>query len=217
MTQFEFANKITSSIHSVLSNSYIKDARTLYTSAVLLHLLREKGIEAKLWQGTTQWFSKKYVELYNQGYDFSLKAFDELDESKLKKKADSLKRKGVLSVSCIANQDPTKETLDGHVAIMAILDGNHYLIDPSSYQFKRTQAKDHAIIDSPNVAFFELFSFEYNNPEDFSFFMDNYGASYKFEELNSLLMLQHHNDVIQTDFNPFKYNDLYQEIISNIE
>lgn len=212
MTQFEVAELISNTIHHILSQSTLKHTRFLYTSAVLLDLLKRQGIECKLWQGTTHWYSKKYVELHNQGYDFSLKAYDSSDEKRFKKKAEALRKKGVLSVSCIANANRTSEELGGHVAILAKLDERYYLIDPTAFQFKRTQTQHHAIIDAPNIAFFELFRPEYAFPDSFIFMQENMGAYYQYQELDSLAKLQSHPNIEKTDFNPFKYKELYDNI-----
>jgi hypothetical protein len=218
MNQIQKAKIITDTIHKVISESdLLKTTRCLYTSAVTLDIFKRYGIECKLWQGTTNWYSKKYVAMIKAGADFSVSVNSGADENKLKKKAEALRKKGVLAVSCIANQARTPDELGGHVAVLAKIDNTYYLVDPTSFQFKRTQNSHNATINAPDVFYFELMSFEYNMPEDFLYMDDEFGAFYDFTELNSLIKLQNHPDVTQTDFNPFKYKALYDKISENIK
>jgi hypothetical protein len=217
MNKLKISEIITETVHDVLSQSELKNSRCLYTSAVVLDLLKRHDIEAKLWQGSTQWYSKKYAQLFNEGYDFNQVTSGFSDEKKLKKKAEALRRKGVLSVSCISNNALTKEELGGHVAIMAKMDEQYFLIDPTSYQFKRNQAEHNAIIDAPNAFYFELFPPEYNNPGNIVSMQDDFGILYEFTYLHSLDNLQNHKNIIATDFNPFKYQDLYDKISNEVK
>lgn len=218
MKQIEKAKIITDTIHQVLSqSSMLKKTRCLYTSAITLDLFKRHDIECKLWQGTTNWYSKKYVEMINAGHDFSQKSHSDKDEAKLQKKAQALRKKGVLAVSCIANQARTPDELGGHVAVMAKMDDSYFLVDPTSFQFKRTQTTHGASINAPDVFYFELMSPEYNYPDDVLYMDNKFGAYYNFIELDSLIKLQNHHDITQTDFNPFKHIALYDKIVSNID
>lgn len=218
MKEIEIAKLITSTVHDVLSKSEkIVDARCLYTTHLILHFFERCEIPCKIWQGSTHWYSKKYVEYIQRGESIEHLFQNENAASKARQ-IDALKRKGIRTVSCLANQSFGANQLGGHLAILAKIDDKHYLIDPTAYQFKRNQSKHGYTVNAPDVFYFELFSSEYEKPDNLIYTCKDVAARYTQEPLTSLSSIYALSEEgkLASDINPRRYASEFDEIESKI-
>lgn len=209
----DLVDKIVETVHKVLSKSpQLKTSRCLYTTSLISYFLDQHGVDHKIWQGTALWFSRRYVELRNEGID-PLDVTG-LTEEEARQKVLSYRKEGVRFVACNANERLTPKDLGGHLAIMAHADGKYVFCDPTSYQFRRTKGPGRGNIVAPEIFRSQIDESDYQDPSTFTFVESKCLAYYKYEEIDAVRRMKELPDDQRsnTDLNPMRFPEILEEI-----
>lgn len=182
--------------------------RCLLTSTLLLGFLERANINARLWHGSTMWFSMEYKQQLEQNPNF----VEDASPEELTK----LRQAGVNMLAVQANQILQPTDLGGHVSVLAVLDGAPTLIDPTAYQFKRTKQEHNCTINAPESLFKTIEHKEFTKPQDSIIIHveSDYVARYEFSKVNNLDMLEakEKTEPATTDLNFNRYPDIIEKI-----
>lgn len=145
---YEHLEAIVDIVHDHLSRAPLKSTRCFYTTTVLMHFLESRGFETNRWEGSVRWFSRKYIELAQQGYDFS--TGKNKTPEQIRKRQEALRAKGVRVLECLANEGG-EDDLGGHLCVLARNESQAFFIDPTSFQFQRDDPNPGGRIHAPET------------------------------------------------------------------
>lgn len=210
-SSFQDLEVLIETVHNRLSQSDLKQTRCFCTTTLIMHFAERMGFEVRRWEGSVKWFSRKYVEMIDEGYDFE--SLNELTQEKAKKRGDALRKKGVRVLCCEANEG-NPEDLGGHLCVLVRNADQAFFVDPTSYQFRREDINPGGRIYAPSFVIMPIIhdDFEKNNNlfyrQEFTAAVYEYGAVNKYRYLLESPLEKQTN----TDINPYRYPLIYKDI-----
>lgn len=210
-TKPEHLEALLLTIHKRLSDSPLKATRCFYTSTLLMHFAARMGFEVSRWEGSARWFSRKYVELVDQGYDFG--DVSKLPPEKAQKRANALRKRGVRLLECIANEG-TSEDLGGHLCLTIRNEEHAFFVDPTSYQFFRDDANPGGRIEAPTFVVLPIPLEQFGKPKDFFYREKHVAGVYEYCPVNKYraLLEKPESEQQDRDINPYRHKGIYEDI-----
>lgn len=202
-------------VHDRLERSGIKSTRCLFTTSLAMDLAHRMGFEVRRWEGSARWYSRRYVELIDEGFDFD--SLRRLTKDELKQKSAELRDQGVRMIDCKANEG-NDEDLGGHVCLVVRNETQAFFVDSTSYQFRRADRNPGARVYAPAITIEPVDWRSFHRLEEVLYkrsFMAGYYSAEPIKKLSALESLPE-RERRDTDLNPRRNPEVYADIVQTL-